>query len=63
MELKVRLRVFFLKKKLRYLSSNDDHCFSRNLSVVCSLKDLRRTSRNGHLLSTILMGMEKLPER
>lgn len=54
---------FFSKKKLRYLSSNDDHCFSRNLSVVCSLKDLRRTSRNGHLLSTILMGMEKLPER
>lgn len=60
MDLKVRFGFFFF---LNYFDKNEDHFFSRNLSVVCILKDLRRTSRNGRLLSTILMGMEKLPER
>lgn len=60
MDLKVRFGFFFFSN---YFDKNEDHFFSRNLSVVCILKDLRRTSRNGRLLCTILMGMEKLPER
>lgn len=60
MDLKVRFGFFFF---FNYFDKNEDHFFSRNLSVVCILKDLKRTSRNGRLLSTILMGMEKLPER